>query len=54
VYRELTPRAVATIGQWLADALGGAGVQLGRLEARDIEKGQQERQALWGALEELK
>jgi hypothetical protein len=54
VYRELTPRAVATIGQWLADALGGAGVQLGRLEVRDIEKAQQEKQALWGALEELK
>ena len=54
VYRELTPRAVATIGQWLADALGGAGVQLGRLEARDIEKAQQEKQALWGALEALK
>jgi len=25
VYRELTPRAVATIGQWLADMIGGAG-----------------------------
>jgi hypothetical protein len=37
VYRQVTPRAVATIGQWLADALGGAGVQLGGLEVRDTE-----------------
>ena len=54
VYRELTPRGVATIGQWLADMIGGAGIQLARLEVRDIEKAKQERQTLWGALEELK
>jgi hypothetical protein len=54
VYRELTPRAVATIGQWLADSFGAAGIQLGQLELRAIEKAKQERQALWGALEELK
>jgi hypothetical protein len=54
VYRELTPRAVATIGQWLADMIGGAGIQLARLEVRDIEEAKQQRQALWGALAELK
>jgi hypothetical protein len=54
VYRELTPRAVATIGQWLADMIGGAGIHLARLEVRDIEQAKQARQALWGALEELK
>jgi hypothetical protein len=54
VYRELTPRAVATIGQWLADMIGGAGIQLARLEVRDVEKAKQERQELRAALEELK
>jgi hypothetical protein len=54
VYRELTPQAVATMGQWLAEALGGAGIHLARLEVRDIEQAKQARQALWGALEELK
>jgi hypothetical protein len=54
VYRELTPRAVATIGQWLADMIGGAGIHLARLELADIEKGKQERQALHSALSELK
>lgn len=54
VYRELTPRAVATIGQWLADTLGVAGIQLARLEISDMERTKQERQALWGALGELK
>lgn len=54
VYREMTPRAVATIGQWLAEMIGGAGIQLARLEVRDIEKAKQERQALWDGLEELK
>jgi hypothetical protein len=54
VYRELTPRAVATIGQWLADTFGGPGIQLARLEVRDIEKVTQERQELHSALSELK
>jgi hypothetical protein len=54
VYRELTPQAVATMGQWLAEALGGAGIHLARLEVRDIEQAKQARQALWGALEEWK
>jgi hypothetical protein len=54
VYRELTPRAVATIGQWLAEALGGAGIHLARIEVRDIEQAKQAQQALWGALKELK
>jgi hypothetical protein len=54
VYRELTPRAVATIGQWLAEALGAAGIHLARIEVRDIEHAKQAQQALWGALKELK
>ena len=54
VYRELTPKAVATIGQWLAEALGGAGLHLARLELRDIEKDKEDRLALRSALAELK
>ena len=54
VYRELTPRAVATIGQWLADMIGGAGIQFARLELRDVEKANQDRQELRTALAELK
>jgi hypothetical protein len=54
VYRELTPRAVATIGQWLADMIGEAGIHLAQLEVRDIEEAKQKQQALWSALEELK
>jgi hypothetical protein len=36
-YRELTPRAVTVIGQWLAEALGAAGVHLAGLERRDLD-----------------
>ena len=32
VYREMSPRAVATMGQWLADTLGGAGARLAKME----------------------
>jgi hypothetical protein len=53
VYRELTPRAVATIGQWLADMIGGAGIQLARLEVRDIEKAKQDGSGLRSAVTEL-
>ena len=54
VYRDLTPRAVATIGRWLADMIGGVGIQLARLEVRDMEKSQRDRQELRTALAELK
>lgn len=53
VYRELTPRAVAVIGQWLAAALGGAGVHVAGLERRDLEAKDVERQALHAALEAM-
>src|SRR5215212_5867503 len=38
VYRELSPRALVVMGEWLAAALGAAGVHLGRLELADQEK----------------
>jgi len=53
VYRELSPRAMAVIGQWLAEALGVAGVHLARLEQRDEERQRNERLELHKALEEL-
>lgn len=54
VYRDLTPRAAKVFARWLAEALGGAGVHLGRLEIRDIEKGKQDRLQMRAALAELK
>lgn len=54
VYRELTPRAVMVIGQWLAVAMGGAGVHVAGLERRDLEARDVERRALHAGLEALK
>ena len=54
VYRDLTPRAAKVFASWLAEALGGAGIHLARLELRDIEKGKQDRLELRSALAELK
>lgn len=54
VYKDLTPRAVAVMGQWLADAFGGAGMHLAKMEERDREKAVSARQEMHQALEELK
>lgn len=54
IYRELPPKSVAIIGQWLAEALGAAGIKLGRMERDEIERADHERQALHQALEELR
>ena len=43
VYREMSPRAVAMIGQWLADTLGGAGARLAKMEREDQERQDRER-----------
>jgi hypothetical protein len=53
VYRDLPPRAVNVLGQWLAEAFGVAGMHLGRLELRDIEAGKKGKQLLYAALTEL-
>jgi len=53
VYRELSPRAAAVIGQWVAEAVGAAGVHLARLEVQDEERMKAERVKLHQALEEL-
>jgi hypothetical protein len=54
VYRELPPRVIMVMGQWLAEALGGAGVHLARLEQEDEERRRNERLELHKALGELK
>lgn len=54
VYRDVAPRAAKVFARWLADALGGAGLHLGHLELRDIEKTKQDRLELRSALAELK
>jgi hypothetical protein len=52
-YRELTPRATAVLGLWLAEAFGGAGLHLARLELTEWEKKNEERRELHKALSEL-
>lgn len=52
-YSELPPRAAAVMGQWLAEAFGGAGLRLARLEMEERNREQGERQELHQALSEL-
>jgi hypothetical protein len=54
VYRELPPRASVVMGEWLATALGGAGLHLARLEQEDAERRHSEAQALHEALRGLR
>ncbi len=54
VYREMTPRAVATMGRWLAESIGASGVYLGRLEQADEERRNRERLELRESLAALK
>ena len=52
-YRELTPRAVTTIAEWVVEALGGIALYLAKIE-RDQEEARQQRiNVLAGALEAL-
>jgi hypothetical protein len=52
-YKELTPRASMVMGQWFADALGGAGLHLARLEQTEADKKQSEIRAMHDALSRL-
>jgi hypothetical protein len=54
VYREMSPRAVATMGQWLADTLGGAGARLAKMEREEQERQDRERSQLHESLASLK
>jgi hypothetical protein len=53
VYRDLPPRVVEVMGQWLAEAFGGAGLALAGREREDAQKAAQEHQQLADALERL-
>ncbi|CAH1656700.1 MULTISPECIES: hypothetical protein [unclassified Chelatococcus] len=53
VYKDLAPKAAVIIGQWLAEAFGGAGIHLAKLEERDRQKQQDEVNALHEALKGL-
>lgn len=52
-YRELAPRAAMIIARWVVTALGGVGVHLARLEARDKAEQQASRQELAEAMRDL-
>ncbi|WP_244627304.1 hypothetical protein [Microvirga tunisiensis] len=52
-YRELSPRAASVLGQWLAEAFGGAGLHLARLEQVEADKKQEEQRALHASLSQL-
>jgi hypothetical protein len=53
VYRDLSPRAGLVLGLWLADAFGGAGLHLAKLEERDRDAKERQQQELHAALEGL-
>lgn len=53
VYRDLPPRVVEVLGQWLAEAFGGAGLALAGKEREDAERAAQEHQRLAAALGDL-
>ena len=53
-YQELTPRAVIVFAQWVADALGGVGLHLAKLEREQEEAKQQRRETLHVAMEALR
>jgi len=50
VYRDLAPRTVTVLSQWLAEALGAAGVHFAKLERQDHERRQREQDAYYEAL----
>jgi hypothetical protein len=52
-YKELTPRASMVMGQWLADAFGGVGLHLAKLEQSEADKKQKEQQAIHASLSQL-
>jgi hypothetical protein len=52
-YRELSPRAAAVMGKWLAEAFGGVGLHLAKLEQVEADKRQKEQQAIHASLSQL-
>lgn len=54
IYREMTPKAGIIIGQKLAIAFGGVGLQLAALDEREREEASKAREAINAAIRELK
>ncbi|BCB21153.1 hypothetical protein [Bosea sp. ANAM02] len=54
VYRDLPPRVVKTMADWIIKVLGGPALQIARLEVRDREAEDRRRQELQDALADLK
>jgi hypothetical protein len=53
VYRDLPIKCTSIIGQWLAEAFGGAGLRLAELERADLQKQREAVADYHRALEEL-
>lgn len=53
VYRDMTPRATATMGQWLAETFGAAGLHLAQLERTQTQQRQAEINQMHRAMEAL-
>lgn len=51
--RDIPPKSVAIIGQWIAEAVGGVGVHLARLEQRDRKEREARADDLAAAMKEL-
>jgi hypothetical protein len=53
VYRDLSQRTVTIIGDWIAEALGPAGIMFARLERKDHEKEQEALHAFRQTLDDI-
>jgi uncharacterized protein (DUF924 family) len=53
VYRDLPIQCTSIMGQWLAEAFGGAGIRLAELERADLEKQREAVADYHKALEQL-
>lgn len=54
VYRDTAPRVAEIMGGWIAEALGAAGLRLAELEEQDLNARQEETNAMYQAMGELK
>ncbi|MCJ7995248.1 hypothetical protein J5N58_12215 [Rhizobium cremeum] len=54
IYREMTPKAGAILGEKLALAFGFTGIQLAELEKRDRQSAEEAKQTIINAIKELK
>ena len=52
-YRELPPRTIAVLGQWLAETLGSPGLKLARLEMAERARAAETRQSFQNAVAEI-